>query len=150
MSKTKNSQLLVKQKIDAASYSNVFHLLLGQSSNDNDAQVQKLINKASHHNRWFTKEEIERRLQAILMCVDSGNFGIIYSHITPSKQQQTIALISEENIPLEEFFTIITILATGHKVLYKTSEKQDKILPYLFSLLETGDKLTLRRFYQKL
>jgi hypothetical protein len=124
--------------------------LLDFENNTTEAVAfRNLINQASHHNRWFTKEEIERRLQALSSFLISESFKEFYSKIELSKHTKTVALISEENIPLEDFFTIITIMAAGHKVLYKTSEKQDKILPYLLSMFETRDQLSFEEGFIK-
>lgn len=131
-------------------------LLYGEDSSPQSIEFKKIIAEANHYNRWFTPEEIKRRLDEVCAFISGHTFEELYSTIPQTKNVKSIAVVSEENIPLEEFFTIVSILLSNNNVVYKTSDKQEKLLPFIFKLLtesnpELSNKISfiegpLRRF----
>jgi hypothetical protein len=110
-------------------------LLVHENNCIESVELKRLIVEANHYNRWFTEVEVKRRIHKIAAYITSDPFLQSYQSIPKSKKSQKIALVSEEKIPLEEFFTIVTILLSNNITHYKTNRKEDKILVNLVRLL---------------
>lgn len=95
-------------------------------------QLIRLIHNAYFHRHWFTVGEIYRRLQAIVCYLASSDFLRYYGQLNNDSRPYRIAFYSEENIPLEEFFSVLTLLAMGHEVQYKGTAAADKVLRWIF------------------
>lgn len=85
------------------------------------------IVQARYNNRWFTEDSELLQLHAIANHLKTSCFQVI------SKDRPLqIGIISEERIPLEEFWCILHALLRGNHVFYKTNEKSDKVLKHLY------------------
>jgi hypothetical protein len=96
-----------------------------------DTPLKRTMEESFHYRHWFTSQEIGRRIEAILQYLQSEKFITDYSKILPSENQYNIAFVSEENIPLEEFFSLISLLLKGHNIFYRPSQQQDKTLQFV-------------------
>lgn len=112
-------------------------LLDKQTTNRKSEILYSHIAKAYHFNHWYTEENVLLRLQQICKFLISEQFISTYSIILNNrfKKNRTIGFFSEENIPLEEFPVLLSILLSGNSFLYKTSEKSDKLISFFFELL---------------
>lgn len=93
---------------------------------------EELINSASAHNGWFTKENIIFALQGwseILTEEKLNKWLSPYSF--PEKQPKTVAIVMAGNIPLVGFHDFLSVLITGNKVLAKLSSNDTVLLPFL-------------------
>ncbi|MGC8803088.1 MAG: hypothetical protein ACP5PS_04860 [Bacteroidales bacterium] len=95
----------------------------------------QLIQQAYFNRHWYTAGEIFRRLQAIGRYIASADFMQHYGGLKPVSPCR-VAFYAEENIPLEEFFSLITLLAMGHEVQYKGTSPSDKILKWIIGYLQ--------------
>jgi len=95
------------------------------------------ISKARHYNHWFTEDAVLLRLRMICDFLISEQFKSQYSIFRTKefKKKRTFGIYSEENIPLEEFPTLLSILVSGNSFIYKTSEKSDKLISFFFEFL---------------
>ncbi|HOK51536.1 MAG TPA: hypothetical protein PLD12_08435 [Bacteroidales bacterium] len=96
----------------------------------------QLIQNAYFHRHWFTVGEIRRRLQAMLHFIDTPAFFDQYAQLAPISHPCRIAFYAEENIPLEELFTLISLLNLGHEVQYKGVASADKVLRWIMEFLQ--------------
>jgi hypothetical protein len=115
----------------------IYTLLEKDSNNKETGTFSQVIQQAVNYNHWYTKEAVVMRLQAIAQILTNDEFcnALFESCKTKSTHHYIIGVHSEENIPLEEISTLLAILVSGNSFVYKTSEKSDKILPFLFDLL---------------
>lgn len=93
---------------------------------------EELINSASAHNGWFTKENIIFALQGwseILTEEKLNNWLSPYSF--PTNRPKTVAIVMAGNIPLVGFHDFLSVLITGNKVLAKLSSNDTVLLPFL-------------------
>jgi hypothetical protein len=100
------------------------------------------ISKAKNFNHWFTEDAILLRLNQICTFLNSENFSSSYSSFLKNDftEKITYGIYSKENIPLEEFSTLLTILLSGNSFIYKTGEKSDKLIIFFFECLGNSFK----------
>jgi Acyl-CoA reductase (LuxC) len=104
---------------------------LGELSNENETD-QWVIEKAFHHNAWFTPQNIERSLRSWHLALTEYNLVRWTSAYSFSDQpSKSIAIIMAGNIPLVGFHDFITVLISGHKVLTKLSSNDKILLPFI-------------------
>lgn len=111
---------------------------LGNYINQNTAELQAIIHKASIHNPWFTPKYITLSLQNIAVNFLEQNkltTWISFYNISKTNTPKTIAVVAAGNIPLVSFHDILCVLITGNQLQLKLSEKDNIILPFLFQQL---------------
>ncbi|HCE86171.1 MAG TPA: acyl-CoA reductase, partial [Bacteroidetes bacterium] len=92
--------------------------------------------RASQENAWFTKPQINHRIQCIndgLLQDSTMKEFIVSCKDTP--QSKTIALIPSGNIPLSFASDLICILLAGHNALVKPSSKDSVFTAYFIELI---------------
>ncbi|MEZ4883779.1 MAG: acyl-CoA reductase [Chitinophagales bacterium] len=122
------------------------HILtqLGQAL-QNKTDQQAMAKMAFASNNWFTIENTQVMLQSIAdnylstekLQQWTARYDFSKLGETPSK---TVALVMAGNIPLVGFHDFLSVFICGHKAQIKLSEKDDKLLPYLYQLLLQIDK----------
>jgi len=98
------------------------------------------IERAIHHNGWFTSENI---LFALEGWSDSLKRENLEKWLNPYNfnpaSDKTVGVIMAGNIPLVGFHDFISVLIAGHKVLVKQSSNDMKLLPILANYLISLD-----------
>jgi len=93
---------------------------------------EELINSASAHNGWFTKENITFALHGWSEILTEEKLNKWLSPYNfPEKQPKTVAILMAGNIPLVGFHDFLSVLITGNKVLAKLSSNDTVLLPFL-------------------
>lgn len=131
-----------KERIDAA-------VFLGETLLNGDEYLDALIHRTSFHNKWFTKENQEKAIQAIAseflsrekLEAWAGNY-----HIQDTPNIKTVGLIMAGNIPLVGFHDFLSVFISGHKSKIKLSEKDPFLFPYLLKILEKANPDASRYF----
>lgn len=98
------------------------------------------IERAIHHNGWFTQENILFALEGWSEALTNSNLEewlkpYNFDTVTP----KTVGIIMAGNIPLVGFHDFISVLISGHKVLVKQSSNDMKLLPILANYLISLD-----------
>lgn len=101
------------------------------------ADFQQLIQRAQEHNGWFLPAEIEFTLGHWGNLLNENNLAEWTKgyNLNPD-EPKTIAVITAGNIPLVGLHDCLSVLVSGHKLLVKTSSKDQLLLPYLLQLLQ--------------
>ena len=91
----------------------------------------ELLEREPSFNPWFTKDWIDRALMGIALMLEEKvlqKWLEAYEAlpVEPGKEK-TIGLVLAGNIPLVGFFDMLSVLAAGHKILAKTSSKDDRL-----------------------
>lgn len=106
---------------------------------------QRLLNKESQLNHWFTKENCLKSLRGITHLLESEKltrFANSYSYTTKPK---TVAIVMAGNIPFVGFHDLLCVLITGNSALCKLSSSDSRIPMQLISwLLQWNPELTDR------
>jgi len=100
-------------------------------------EYQSIINKASLHNKWFIPQFIIKAIYNLTYLIDTIQeepLLLSYNYNFPKKN---ILIIAAGNIPCVCFHDIMCTLLTGNKATIKLSSKDDILIPFLLSRIET-------------
>ncbi len=114
---------------------------LGQYIAEYPESLQNAVRLAGIKNHWFTKENCERALQAIarqMLAPDKIN-AWINGYDLKEISSKNVGIIAAGNIPLVSFHDILCILVTGHRLLLKTSERDQVLTLHLLQKLQELD-----------
>ncbi|WP_010232132.1 acyl-CoA reductase [Gillisia marina] len=102
---------------------------------------KKQIERAIHHNGWFTPENILFALEGWSESLTSLNLDKwLKPYSFDVNNPKTVGIIMAGNIPLVGFHDFLSVLIAGHKVLVKQSSNDMKLLPILASYLISLDE----------
>ena len=110
----------------------------------------ELVESEHIYNPWFTKDSVLKALGGIAQMLDAEVLRQWLSpyQLTPTAQVRTVGLVMAGNIPLVGFHDLLCVLASGHRVLAKTSSKDDRLIKKVLELLgdidpELGERISL-------
>jgi len=104
------------------------------------------------HNPWFTPESVDRALLGVAKMLDEKVLQkwLKEYRIAPPVpgEEKRVGLVLAGNIPLVGFHDILCVLASGHRVLVKTSSKDDRLIKKVAEAIriiapEMGQQITL-------
>ena len=121
---------------------------LGMHISENPASLQKVIQKAHDHNRWFTKDNCRLAIEEL-----KENFlnkkrleEWLKGYIIKENPFKKIGLILAGNIPLVGFHDILCSFITGNIAQIKLSDKDKYLTPYFIRILKDIDHRSSRYF----
>lgn len=104
-----------------------------------DEQLKKLINNAHQSNAWFTPEETTKAIKGISRMLEPQDIDTWFAKEKLDTQSpvnpKQIGLVLAGNIPLVGFHDILSVLATGHIALIKSSSQDKDLIPHLLNKL---------------
>jgi len=112
---------------------------LGQRLQQQDECLQAVMHRTEYNNPWFTKENQERAIQAIIQEFLSRAKLEAWARryvVDVAGPRQKVGLVMAGNIPLVGFHDLVCTFVAGHKAIIKLSEKDQYLLPYLLKLME--------------
>ncbi|TCC92079.1 acyl-CoA reductase [Pedobacter frigiditerrae] len=98
-------------------------------------EFNDVMESASHHNAWFTFEEVKKAMISLSKMLNNDDLGKWFEEIQLNKKPKKVGLILAGNIPLVGFHDVLCVLATGNIALIKMSSADDKLLPALLKQL---------------
>lgn len=103
-----------------------------------DSLAEK-VNRAVHHNGWFTKENILFSFEewSKALTEEPLNQWLSAYTFSDSPNPKTVGIVMAGNIPLVGFHDFLSVLLAGHKVLVKLSSNDPLLLPVLADFLIT-------------
>lgn len=94
------------------------------------------IDQSTHHNGWFTKENVLFALQSWAEVLTQENLLKWTSAYDFSKNiSKTVGIVTAGNIPLVGMHDFISVLLAGHKIVIKQSSNDQKLLPVIAQYL---------------
>lgn len=113
---------------------------LGDYLKTNKEAIEPEVLKAKQKNQWFTKENIYLAIENIAdKYLDKDvlhSVSNIYN-IGEPKNKLNIGIIAAGNIPMVGMHDLLCTFLAGHNALVKLSEKDDVLLPYCISILQS-------------
>ena len=122
---------------------------LGRSLKAGDERMETLISKAHQHNGWFTVENIQLSLEAIIdnfLDQEQLEKWTAQYAISDTPPPQKIGLILAGNIPLVGFQDVVNVFIAGHHAHIKLSDKDKFLLPALLLKMTEIDAATAEYF----
>ncbi|MEM9920879.1 MAG: acyl-CoA reductase [Bacteroidota bacterium] len=111
---------------------------LGRSLTPDDEQLVAKVQRASVENQWFTKENIHRSIDALRTSFLEEDklraWTAAYQMREPAFPRR-VGLVLAGNIPMVGFHDLLSVFITGHVSLYKLSDKDKVLLPFLLDRL---------------
>lgn len=97
----------------------------------------ELVDSEHIYNPWFTKDSVLKALEGIAQMLEPEVLRQWLSpyQLSPPAQVRTVGLVMAGNIPLVGFHDLLCVLASGHRVLAKTSSKDDRLIKKVAGLL---------------
>ena len=94
-------------------------------------------------NPWFTPESVKHALKSIAAMLEETILkrwleAYQISPLSPG-DEKTVGLVLAGNIPLVGFHDMMSVLATGHRVLAKPSSKDDRLIRKVVAILTDID-----------
>ncbi|MBR9854695.1 MAG: acyl-CoA reductase [Algicola sp.] len=108
-----------------------------QNNSKVDPELKAIIERAGHHNGWFTEDNILFSLQqwgTILTKQNISDWLSGYSFKNNSNPKK-VGVIMAGNIPLVGFHDFLCVLLSGNAVLVKQSSNDKILLPFLSNYL---------------
>lgn len=114
---------------------------LGQYISENPESLQHAVRLAGIKNHWFTNENCYRALNAVAtqMLHPEKLNSWISNYNLKDIQSKNVGIIAAGNIPLVSFHDILSVLISGHKLLLKTSDRDQILIPHLLQKLQEFD-----------
>ncbi|HXH18252.1 MAG TPA: acyl-CoA reductase [Chitinophagales bacterium] len=104
-------------------------------------ELERVIQTASAHNKWFTQDHVKYALEAIAenYLNEHQLHQWLSSYDLPATTEprtpQRIAIIMAGNIPLAGFHDLLCVIISGSFALIKQSSKDQYLLPHLLDKL---------------
>ncbi len=112
--------------------------VLGKKLSKSDEQLDTVVRKAYHHNRWFVEDNVRASIRAICQeFLDKDKLTAWTSQydFDSERNAKTVGLVMAGNIPLVGFHDWLCTFIAGHKSMIKLSEKDKILLPYILDFL---------------
>ena len=132
-SKTDIEPVTVEERVDAL-------VILGDWLRSSDDRIiEDAVRAASFENPWFTPPSVHAALEAIsgtyLARNALENFVDKYPQIATT-DQKSVGVIMAGNIPLVGFHDLLCVFLSGHRGLFKPSERDQVMITLLINKLE--------------
>jgi hypothetical protein len=102
-----------------------------------DQDLEAVCYRASAENLWFSPADCQEAVRNI--CEDFLNAESLKNWLEnypePARQKQ-IALVMAGNLPAVGFHDLLCVLALGHQAQIKLSSKDQRIIPWMLSVLK--------------
>jgi len=116
---------------------------LGEHLSQPDEYLDAVINRAYHHNLWFTHENTRKSLDAISASfLQEAALRDFVSHykLDDNIKPQRVGIIMAGNIPVVGFHDFLCTFLSGHKSLLKLSDKDPYLFPCLIKMMVAIDE----------
>lgn len=102
-----------------------------------DSELKEIVERAGHHNGWFTEDNVLFSLQQWGDLLTEENLKEWLSNYSFSNESKpkTVGIVMAGNIPLVGFHDFLCVLLSGNKVLAKLSSNDKILLPHLSKYL---------------
>jgi len=105
--------------------------------------LSDILENEPAHNPWFTPEYLGRALKGIASMLEGevlAKWLRPYGLLQPaSVKPKTVGLVMAGNIPLVGFHDLMSVLATGHRVLARPSSKDNRLINRVAAILSDID-----------
>lgn len=98
----------------------------------------ELIDRAHHHNGWFTREQVLIALKGWTTNLTQEaitDWVRAYPDFQEPHEVKKVAVVMAGNLPLVGFHDFLSVLISGHYLIAKPSGNDDQLLPYLAKIL---------------
>jgi hypothetical protein len=110
-----------------------------------DAALQQKMEEAYQKNKWFTIENTLLALENIAdRFLNTDNLNQWLSDYPVDHGKKKVGIIMAGNIPLVGFHDFLCLIVSGHSGKIKLSFRDDVLLPYIMTMINTIDGEVLK------
>lgn len=100
------------------------------------ANREPLVRRTEQHNGWFTAENTSYAMDAVQPWLTRDALSKWLTKVPEiMPEPKTVGVVMAGNIPMVGFHDMLCVLASGHRLMAKTSSQDDVILPALGQVL---------------
>ena len=96
----------------------------------------ELFSKSTNTNPWFTSNNIEQALNAIVHFLTPASMSAWLDNYHPAHESKQVGIVMAGNIPLVGFHDFLSVLLAGHKAVIKLSSQDNMLLPVIIEILD--------------
>lgn len=121
---------------------------LGKKMTDPDSHLKLLIQQEKNYNAWFTSDSVELAFNSSgnMLNAESIQEWLSKYPLQQPAVSKKVGLILAGNIPLVGFHDVLSVLASGHHAIIKTSGQDARLIKYVLQVLTTIDDRFSSRF----
>jgi hypothetical protein len=108
---------------------------------DKYTKLDKLVEQCYIYNGWFTRENVIKALQGIVLLLEENNLSEFCKQINKPKFSKTVAVIMAGNIPAVGFHDFMCVLLSGNKILIKPSSDDKLLITFFADFLKEAEPL---------
>lgn len=111
-------------------------VLLGEHLASEDEYLKAVMSRAQYNNGWFTIENQTLSAQSIAAnFLQREQLEKLVQHykLSDPAARQRVGVVTAGNIPLVGFHDILCVFLVGHTTVFKASDKDKFLLPYVFT-----------------
>lgn len=102
--------------------------------------VDALSYSVARENPWFTKENIQLALNSWANALQKDNLEKWLFNYNNTNNVKRVGIVAAGNIPLVSFHDFITVLVSGHDLVFKKSQTDSVLITLIFNYLKTIDE----------
>jgi hypothetical protein len=110
-------------------------------------ELDALVEQCFLYNGWFTKENVLKALQGIVLLLEENNLKEFCKQINKAKIPKTVAVIMAGNIPAVGFHDFMCVLLSGNKILIKPSSDDKFLITFFADFLKEVEPLFVDRIF---
>ncbi|MCX7728538.1 MAG: acyl-CoA reductase [Bacteroidia bacterium] len=98
--------------------------------------IQNSIQQAEINNPWFIEKFTRVMLSHISDLTSKESIEKYVSDWTPAKKPKNILVIAAGNVPMVSFHDAMTVLLSGHRLMFKPSSKDTVLMEMILNILQ--------------
>lgn len=118
--------------------SEIFKNYLKQKEQENSV-IHKSIEQAEKINPWFIKTFVDTMIAHITDLCDKTSIEKYISDFKITSSPKNVVVIAAGNIPMVSFHDVLTVLLSGHRLIFKPSSKDATLMKMILYLLQEND-----------
>lgn len=108
---------------------------------DKYQELDNLVEQCYLYNGWFTKENVLKALQGIVLLLEENKLKEFCTQIHKPKTSKTVAVIMAGNIPAVGFHDFMCVLLSGNRILIKPSSDDKFLISFFADFLKEAEPL---------
>jgi acyl-CoA reductase LuxC len=104
-------------------------------------ELDNLVEQCYLYNGWFTKENVLKALQGIVLLLEENKLKEFCKQINKAKNHKIVAVIMAGNIPAVGFHDFMCVLLSGNKILIKPSSDDKFLITFFADFLKEVESL---------
>lgn len=102
--------------------------------------IQKVVRQAEIQNPWFIEQFVNTMFSHIADLSDKNSIDRYVDDLKVTSHPKNILVIAAGNVPMVSFHDVMSVLLSGHRLVFKPSSKDGPLMNMLLFLLQEYDR----------